>query len=124
MKEFIGRDKELSVLKELYSAKQAKIIALYGRRRIGKSSLINHFSIGKTSFSFEGLESVSTKGQLEHFFNTLKTQSKDPLLSAPFETWDQAFKFLTERQITDEKQKIILFFELWHLKMSWICGFC
>jgi AAA+ ATPase superfamily predicted ATPase len=40
---FIDREAELSVLNERYARKGAEFIVLYGRRRIGKSELIEHF---------------------------------------------------------------------------------
>ena len=46
---FIGRDKELSVLDKLYKSDKFEFVVIYGRRRIGKTALINHFIDGKKS---------------------------------------------------------------------------
>jgi hypothetical protein len=40
---FINRKDELSVLKQRYDSKKAEFIVMYGRRRIGKSELIDYF---------------------------------------------------------------------------------
>lgn len=40
---FIGRHKELSTLENLYSQNDFQFVVIYGRRRIGKTALINKF---------------------------------------------------------------------------------
>ncbi len=41
---FVGRKKELKLLDDAYQSRKSELVVLYGRRRIGKSSLIKHFS--------------------------------------------------------------------------------
>lgn len=41
LKMMIGRKKEIQELEKLYGSKQAELVAVYGRRRIGKTYLIN-----------------------------------------------------------------------------------
>lgn len=52
-----GRKNELSVLQNSFNNKQSQIIAIYGRRRIGKSYLVDAFCKNKKHLKFEGLES-------------------------------------------------------------------
>ena len=40
---FIGRKRELDMLEEAYSSKKSELVAIYGRRRIGKSALIRQY---------------------------------------------------------------------------------
>jgi len=72
---------------------------LYGRRRIGKSSLVKHFARKKPSFyEFEALEGETTYRQIEHFSQQLQKQVDDPILdSVRFENWEQVFTYLTEK---------------------------
>ena len=42
----IGREKEIAKLNELYHSGDAELIALYGRRRVGKTFLIDEVSMG------------------------------------------------------------------------------
>ncbi len=113
---FIGRDNELQVLEEAYRNTLGKLVAIYGRRRIGKSRLIKQFVVRKSCLLFEGLEKASTPQQLVHFTSSLRKQTKDSLLTRPFATWDEALNFLTERHLRDQKHKVIIVFD----ELQWL----
>ncbi|MBQ8322995.1 MAG: AAA family ATPase [Clostridia bacterium] len=55
---FIGREKELSKLTQLYNAENFQFPVIYGRRRVGKTALINEFIKDKDAISFTGIEST------------------------------------------------------------------
>ena len=55
---FIGREKELSKLTQLYNTNTFQFPVIYGRRRVGKTALINEFIKDKESIFFTGLEST------------------------------------------------------------------
>ena len=61
-----GREKEEKQLKKLYNSKKAHLVAVYGRRRVGKTYLINQTFKGHITFSHAGLSPVdnSKKGML------------------------------------------------------------
>lgn len=62
---FIGRTYELQQLKDKYITGKSELVVIYGRRRIGKSSLVEKFAANKEFFfKFEGIEGENTKGQL------------------------------------------------------------
>lgn len=100
---FIGRKKELQLLENLYESDKSELAVIYGRRRIGKSSLIEKFSESKKDvWKFEAIEGGNTHEQIKHFTESLKHQSKDPLLtSIDFKNWEDVFTFLTERIFTE-----------------------
>lgn len=52
---FIGRDKELDVLDRLYKSDKFEFVVIYGRRRVGKTALINHFIDDKKAIYGEGV---------------------------------------------------------------------
>lgn len=52
---FIGRKKELAVLERLYKSEKFEFLVLYGKRRIGKTTLINEFSKDKSVIFFISL---------------------------------------------------------------------
>lgn len=49
---FVGRDKELSALERRWSSQQFECVVVYGRRRVGKTTLINRFLEDRPTISF------------------------------------------------------------------------
>lgn len=107
---FTGRLQELSRLQELYNRKKASIAVIYGRRRIGKSALVEFFLKDKIHLKFQGLEGLRTPDQLTSFTKDLARQLKDPVLAkARFDTWEEIFDFLTDHFAG--KSKIVFFID-------------
>jgi AAA+ ATPase superfamily predicted ATPase len=72
---FVGRKRELKILEEAYRSRKSELTVIYGRRRIGKSSLINIFSQNKPDcFKFEAIEGEPTQVQIRHFTAQLRKQ--------------------------------------------------
>ena len=76
----IGRTKEIQRLKEIYNSKKAEFVAVYGRRRVGKTFLINEIFKGKYTFRHTGLSPIEMddmsvespkRKQLKAFYNSL-----------------------------------------------------
>jgi len=67
---FIGRERELASLRQLYNSDKFEFVVLYGRRRVGKTALINHFIDGKKAIYFMGVES-NAKQNLENFSKSI-----------------------------------------------------
>ena len=53
---FIGREKELGNLNRLYASDKFEFAVIYGRRRVGKTAIINEFTKEKPSICFTGVE--------------------------------------------------------------------
>lgn len=75
MKTIIGRDKEM---KELFLSDKAQLVAVYGRRRVGKTFLVDEALKGSITFRHAGLSPVDENGsthmlsdQLQHFYQSL-----------------------------------------------------
>ena len=62
---FIGRERELASLTQLYNSDKFEFVVLYGRRRVGKTALINRFIEGKSAIYYMGVES-NAKQNLEN----------------------------------------------------------
>jgi uncharacterized protein len=109
---FIGRQIELDILNRAYKLDKAQLVAIYGRRRIGKSSLVESFLVNKKKcYTFEAIEDQNTESQIQHFIAQLSAQINDPLLNQMiFNNWDDVFKYLTQRVIV--KNTVIFFDEL------------
>lgn len=111
--EIFGRESELKVLKSLYEKRGSQLIAIYGRRRVGKSYLVEYFgkNIASVYLSFEGLERQSSQEQIRNFISRLKEQFQGPYLNEiNFQDWDTVFRYLTEYVFTN-KNKILISFD-------------
>ena len=114
---FVGREKELALLEESWNSKKSTISVVYGRRRIGKSSLVKKFIQEKKAFCFEGIEGETTLKQIGYFTEMLKKQTEDPLLdSILFKSWDAVFTYITNQIVKKERKRIVLFFD----EIQWI----
>lgn len=91
---FIDRQQELAVLNDRYARKGAEFIILYGRRRIGKSELIEHFLKTTRGIRFlareesKHLQLKKISRDCAEFFND------DFLQRSPFGDWDSFFAYL------------------------------
>ncbi|MGN0258741.1 MAG: hypothetical protein ACI4CA_10290 [Bacteroides sp.] len=63
----IGRKQEIRLLGELYDSPKAELAAVYGRRRIGKTFLIDKLFGGQYDFYMTGIYEGTRKEQLQNF---------------------------------------------------------
>lgn len=106
---FVGRGNELNEFNALYKAPGAKLVVVYGRRRVGKSTLIEQFMSDKPHLHFDGLEKVRTKGQIEQFTLDLARQINEPLLkNVRFDDWTTVFDYLTDYLSKNKKKKTVI----------------
>ncbi len=107
----IGRLTELSTFEKLYRSNQSEFIAVYGRRRVGKTFLIREFFNNEFLFQFSGLANATTKEQLLNFNLTLRRTIGKDIKNA--KSWLEAFEQLIA--ICEESQaerKVIFLDEL------------
>ena len=90
---FIGRKAELKIIQEAIHSTRAELGIIYGRRRVGKSSLLEKAAEGTPSLFFEGLEKGDESTQIEHFVNQLAEQTRTMPVRAL--SWKDAFDALT-----------------------------
>ena len=73
----VGRQEEIRELQERYAGSEAEFIAIYGRRRVGKTYLVDETFKGKITFRHAGLSPAEFGGnnlmaaQLDHFYQSL-----------------------------------------------------
>ena len=100
---FIGREKELTDLDELYAQNRFQLFVLYGRRRVGKTTLLNEFCKDKDSI-FYSAEQSNNKLNLEKFselvFNFFNERNLEP-----FSSWTNALSYIDEHQ---KNKRIVL----------------
>lgn len=91
--DFIGRDHELGIIKDAFDSNRAELGVVYGRRRVGKSSLLKYLTKKVPFLYFEGLQKTSGKKQISHFLEDLARQTGTPLAAAT--SWKNAFEALS-----------------------------
>lgn len=69
----IGREKEIQELRQAYDSGESKFVAVFGRRRIGKTYLVREVFQDNFAFTYSGMAQASTKEQLQRFYLTLKS---------------------------------------------------
>ena len=72
MQTFIGRKAELQVFEDVLASAGPELVAVLGRRRVGKTFLIRHAYAKQTIFEFSGVKGTTTARQLEQFGLALK----------------------------------------------------
>lgn len=118
----VGRELEIASLRKVYNSKKAEFIAVYGRRRVGKTFLIRHFFKEQDCVFFQltGIHNAALKTQLAQFTKELealyihlgmKLDLKPPI------SWLNAFEML-EEAIKHSKKKVIFFFD----EFPWMAG--
>lgn len=108
---FIGRVPELQVLNEFKQRKVAGLGVVYGRRRIGKSTLIEHFAQNSRFLEFYGLpprQCASNADQLSHFGRQMGKAFNIPAMA--FDNWFDALSTLAG--LTAQGEFIILLDEI------------
>ncbi|HRI61504.1 MAG TPA: ATP-binding protein [Saprospiraceae bacterium] len=94
MQNLIGRAPEIQILIEALMSSQSELIAIYGRRRVGKTHLVRTVYGKNTVFELSGLKDATLAGQLENFSETL-TRAINPAMPIAIPgSWMQAFRML------------------------------
>jgi uncharacterized protein len=110
----IGRDAELRVLEEIFSARDPQFVAVYGRRRVGKTYLIRNFFEKKPALFFDvtGAPKTPLAVQIANFTTRIGEMFYQGAKLMPERNWNSAFRILTDaiKKITG-RQKIVLFFD-------------
>ena len=117
----INREKEIEELEYRYNSDMPEFVAIYGRRRVGKTFLINSVFENRFAFKHSGLSPISysdkkssskVKNQLVHFYNSLVSQGlkneKCP------KDWLNAFYLLEKllSQKEDDKKMVVFLDEI------------
>lgn len=104
----IGRNKEIQELQQAYDSDESKFVAIFGRRRIGKTYLVREVFQDKFAFTYSGMANASTKGQLLRFYLSLKDHGYKS--TARPNNWIEAFYMLEQflKELPEGKKVVFL----------------
>ncbi len=105
----IGREKEQSILIESLESDQSEFVAVYGRRRVGKTFLVQETLGRSLLFRHAGIANSTQREQLEHFRNSLVEAGMPPMRSP--KTWLEAFQHLKTLVAGSNKKRKVLFID-------------
>ena len=114
----VGRENERKLLEKLYNSRKSEFVAVYGRRRVGKTFLVKEQFKGRFVFWHTGLspydreKSHLLQDQLQVFHTSLTRYGLKE--TRPPKTWMEAFSLLSDLVdgIRDERKKVIFIDEL------------
>jgi AAA+ ATPase superfamily predicted ATPase len=110
----VGRLEEIQILNSLLQSKEAELLCVLGRRRVGKTFLIRETFKENMLFEFVGIQNGTTKEQLAGFtFNLQQTFGKKTVPNL-ITNWQQAFQILIKILAANKnvKKKVIFIDEL------------
>ena len=110
---FIGREKEQQQLRDYLDSGQSEFIAVYGRRRVGKTFLIQQVVGSHCAFYVAGMNNVSLRIQLANFMQGIVKKQADV---SPVKTWLEAFVALENYLETLPEGRKIVFID----EMPWM----
>lgn len=92
MKRFVGRELELKKLRAIGEADEPSIVVVYGRRRVGKTELLEQAFRHRNILKFEGIEGLSEKDQYANAMRQLaKYVGEDLLTKVQITSWSEFF---------------------------------
>ena len=100
---FIGREKELRTLDQLYRSDKFEFVVIYGRRRVGKTALIDHFINERKAIYFMGVES-NEKQNLENLSKSIMEYSNGMQMETCFSSYQAALEYVFKLA---EKERVI-----------------
>ena len=107
MKRFIDRDQEMKTLQNEYERDGGALVVLYGRRRVGKTTLISEFIKDKNALFFLATEESEHQNRSVFKEKVAEFTHSDLLRDADVKTWDALFKAIVDAP-SSEKPIIVL----------------
>ncbi len=115
----VGREKEQEILRKALLSREAEMVAVIGRRRVGKTFLVKSVYAEQMAFQVSGIQNASNERQIENFTYRLSSvaQREEPIPTP--KNWFRAFTLLIDYLNKQEYQgKYIVFFD----ELPWMAG--
>ena len=110
---FIGRRSELEQLRQKNWRDGAELTVVYGRRRVGKTALVEEAYKDQVLWRFDGIEGASQQQQLRHFADQLGLYAPNTVETRiqPFANWSQALEALARGLNAQKDAAIVIFLD-------------
>ncbi len=111
-----GRESQVKAMKSLYKLDKSYFVAVTGRRRVGKTYLVDQVYANRMCFRITGIQEGSQSQQILNFIQKLAEYSNIPIVSPP-DNWQQTFiLFKTYLQGLPKNKKQVIFID----ELPWI----
>lgn len=107
MKHFVDREQEMATLQSEYERDGSSLVVLYGRRRVGKTTLISEFIKDKKALFFLASEESESQNRLAFQEKTADFLNSDLLKNVKVKSWDVLFRAIMDTHF-DRKPVIVL----------------
>lgn len=107
MQKFIDREQEMNTLENEYKREGSSLVILYGRRRVGKTTLISEFIKNKNALFFLASEESESQNRITFKEKVAEFIHSDLLKNADIKNWDILFRTIMETSF-DSKPVIVL----------------
>ncbi len=112
MENLIGRDTEKGLLIKALDSPEAELVAMLGRRRVGKTFLIRQVYKDNMVFEFSGVHEATLRRQLLNFSQTMKAATQSAVDITPPSTWIEALNSLQQYLAPVlSNRKCVIFFD-------------
>ncbi len=112
----VGREEEKKVLLNTLKSNKPELVAIYGRRRVGKTFLVRNIYKSKLNFEITGIQNGTLKEQLQNFSYRLSEYSNSRTTPIIPSNWIEAFHLLSKHLTRKKVKKHVVFID----ELPWI----
>ena len=117
MREIVGRTVEKEKLKQIVASNKSEFVAVYGRRRVGKTFLIREYFKNDFAFYLTGIKDATLKDQLYNFSVSFEKSFRGALKEKPV-NWQEAFHELSKKLEKSKAKKKTIFLD----ELPWLAS--
>jgi len=114
----VGRKEEYQILQQAIKSDKPELVAIYGRRRVGKTFLVRNTYKSKINFEITGIQGGTLKEQLLNFSYRLKEYSGSRAKQNTPVSWMEAFNMLSIHLSRKKTKKKVVFID----ELPWIAS--
>lgn len=117
--QLVGRLPEQAILKKALQSGEPEMVAVIGRRRVGKTFLVRSAYAEQIDFEITGVQNGNLRAQLQHFTDRLNYHARPLLPFKPPRNWQEAFQMLiVYLEKLDKTEKPVVFLD----EFPWLAG--